>query len=128
MLRFQYILIGSLCCILLGGCGNTAPDGDYSKLVYSILLPTQKDKVDVWSQEALGNGVLVKADQAIFWVDGDNHVFALNKRGVAITDSQSGVASATPQLLSRINNALAAAGKDRLNTQGGWKLFKWNEK
>ena len=128
MLRIQYILVSCLCCILLSGCGPAAPDGNYCKLVYSVLLPTPKDKVDVWSEEFLANGVLVKADQAIFWVDADNRVFALNKQGIAITDSQSGVAGATPQLLRHVNSALVAAGKHRLNAQGGWKMFKWNDK
>jgi hypothetical protein len=117
-----------LCCFLLAGCGPSAPDGNYSKLVYSALLPTEKDKVDVWSEDVLDNGVLVKADQGIFWVDASSRVFALNKEGIAITDSQSGVTDATPELLKNINRALAAAGKNRLNAQGGWKLFKWNDK
>lgn len=128
MLRVQYILLCCLCCILLSGCGNNVPDGNYSKLVYSVLLPTQKDKIDVWSEERLANGVLVKADNAIFWVDDDSHIFALNRPAVAITDAQSGVTSANLQLVRQINNALAAVGKGMLNTQGGWKLFKWNEK
>ena len=128
MLRVQYILMSFLCCFLLVGCGPAAPDGNYSKLVYSALLPTEKDKVDVWSEDVLANGVLVKADKAIFWVDASSRVFALNKQGIAITDSQSGVTGATPQLLQNINRALAAAGKKRLNAQGGWKLFKWNDK
>ncbi|MEZ6852948.1 hypothetical protein [Halodesulfovibrio aestuarii] len=128
MLRVQYILISFLCCMLLAGCGDSAPDGAYSKLVYSIVLPTQRDKLDVWSEESVGDGVLVKADQAIFWVDADNHIFALNQQGVAITDAQSGVTYAPSHLLKQINNALVAAGKHMLNSQGGWHMFKWNNK
>lgn len=128
MLRVKYILLSCLCCFLLVGCGTAEPEGNYCKLVYSVLLPTHKDKIDAWSEEVLADGVLVRADKAVFWVDTTNRVFALNQQGVDITDSQSGVTFATPMLLRQINNALAAAGKGRLNSQGGWKLFKWNSK
>ncbi|WP_139296837.1 hypothetical protein [Halodesulfovibrio marinisediminis] len=92
------------------------------------MLPNQKDKVDVWSEDKLVDGVLVRADSGLFWVDAENHIFALNRKGVSMIDAQSGVSFAPVQLLRKVNDALIASGKGTLSSQGSWKLFKWNEK
>ncbi|OBQ46685.1 hypothetical protein SP90_11215 [Halodesulfovibrio spirochaetisodalis] len=126
MLRGKYVLLYCICCLLLTGCMNNEPDGTFSKVVYSTLSSKHKDNVKAWSEDIFSDGALVKADKAFFWVDSEYRVVALNRRALAMADPQSGVSSATPQLLSVINRSLAASGKKSLSSQGGWKHFKWN--
>ncbi|MCG8529336.1 MAG: hypothetical protein MI749_01600 [Desulfovibrionales bacterium] len=127
MLRLQILIMSAIACILLGGCGTSEPDQAFCKHVYSILKPTAKDNVDKWSELVLDDGVLVRADTALFWVDSRRRIFALNSKGRAITDAQSGISTASSVLVKNINSNLRAAGKNSLNSQGGWKFFKWNK-
>lgn len=124
----HFFVVGLLCSVVLAGCENSEPEGMYSKLVYSIILPTERGKIDKWSEVQLKRGVLVQADKAVFWVDADSRMFALNAEGVKIADPQSGTAHATPELLRSINRSLLAAGKRSIHTQGGWKYFQWNKR
>ena len=128
MLRLHITVVSLVLCFLLTGCMNSEPDGAYCKLVYSVLHPVEKDTIDTWSEMELQDGVLVRADSAIFWVDWNSRIFTLNKKSVEITDAQSGIVSATPSLVRIVNTNLLSAGKRSLNSQGGWKFFKWNEK
>ena len=124
----HFFVVVLMCSVILAGCQNSEPEGAYCKLVYSVLLPTERSKIDKWAEVQLNKGVLVQADKAVFWIDEESRVFALNKDGVKITDSQSGTAHATPELLRSVNRSLMAAGKRSIHTQGGWKYFQWNKR
>lgn len=124
---YKYLFIISLCCCLLVGCKAPLPEGDYCRLVYSVVLPVEQENIEEWSEEALSDGVIVRADTAIFWVDDERHIFTLNKRAVDITDTRNDLPFVTPQLLAHINRNLVSIGKRRLNAQGSWKYFKWNQ-
>ncbi|MCT4533877.1 hypothetical protein [Halodesulfovibrio sp.] len=127
MMIYKYLLIISVCCMLLMGCRETLPEGECSRLVHSVVLPVEQEKIEVWSEEVLSDGVIVRADTAIFWVDNERRIFTLNKRAVDITDTRSELPFVTPQLLAHINRNLVSIGKRRLNAQGSWKYFKWNK-
>lgn len=124
----HFFIVGLLCTLMLAGCESSEPVGRYSKLVYSIALPTERGKIDTWSELKLKRGVLVQADNAVFWVDADNRLFALNPEGVRIADPQSGTARATSELLEIVNQDLIAAGQRSIYTRGGWKNFQWNNR
>lgn len=127
MLRLKVLLLVAVLVVFISGCGSSEPEQAYCKHVYSILKPVAKDKVDKWSELHLDDGVLVRADAALFWVDAQSRIFALNSKGRKITDAQSGVPIASSNLLRNVNANLRAVGKRSLNAQGGWKFFKWNE-
>ena len=128
MRRLHIIIATIILSFALTGCMSSEPDGEYCKLVYYVVHPSHKDDINKWSELHLQDGVLVKADKARFWIDWSSRVFALNRKGLEITDSQSGVYGATPDLLRVVDRNLVASGRRSLSAQGGWKFFKWNKK
>ena len=128
-MRIIYLfIVVLLCSTMLAGCKNNEPEGIYSKLVYSIILPKERGKIDKWSEVHLSMGGLVRADKAAFWIDADSRMFVLNAEGVRIADPKSDVGHATPELIRSINRNLVAAGKRSIHALGRWKHFQWNKR